>query len=66
MYRIEHRTFKMGLPAFSWRDPPDQLRTIGDRLCRMKAALFTSKALTDDLGLFVDEYTHETFLDRVA
>jgi hypothetical protein len=60
--RVEHRQVQVGGAALAGRHAADHLRAIGDGLFGMERALRAGEALTDHLGIFVDENGHALIL----
>ena len=60
MAGIEDRQIKVRLAAFARGHTTDHLRSVSNRLLGMEGALAAGKALTDDLGVFVDEDCHSS------
>ena len=58
VYGIEHRQIQMGLPTLARRHTANHLGAIGNGLFRVKGTLRAGEALTDYLGVFVDEDCH--------
>src|SRR6056297_606201 len=56
--RVEDRQVKMRLAALAGGHAADHLGAIGDRLFGVESALRAGEALTDHLGVFVDEDCH--------
>ena len=56
--RVEDRQAQMILPAFAGGHAADHLGAIGDSLLGVERALRAGEALTDQLGVFVDENGH--------
>ena len=57
--RVEDRQPEMDRPAFARRDPAYELRAVSHRLLGMERAVLAGEALSDDLGVSVDEDGHE-------
>ncbi len=54
-HRIEDREPQVLGSSLAGGDPADHLGPIGERLLRMEGALGAGEALTNDLGIFIDE-----------
>jgi hypothetical protein len=51
----KYRQAEMGTATLARRDPADHLRTVEDRLLRMKGSRLASKSLAQDLRVFVNK-----------
>src|SRR5699024_3106457 len=63
---VEDRHAHVILTALAGRDATNHLRAVLDGLLGVKAALAAGNALTDDFGVFVNQYAHCKFLQARA
>ena len=59
MHGVEHRAVQVGGATLARGHAADQVGAIGDCLLGVKGALLAGEALADDLGVFVDQDTHQ-------
>lgn len=55
---VVHREVEVSLVAPAWGDAANQLGAVGKALFGVKSGLFAGEALTDDFGVFIDQYAH--------
>src|SRR5690625_4908965 len=66
IHGVEDRQAQVILTALAGRDATNHLRAVLDGLLGVKAALAAGNALTDDFGVFVNQYAHCKFLQARA
>ena len=65
MHAVKHRQADMGLAAFAGGDAADHLGAVSDGLLGVEGALRAGDALTNDLGVLVDQDGHAALRFRL-